>query len=462
MKLLQGLKAFINRLLPRASFARSVGILVGGTAIAQAIGVMALPLITRLYTPEDFSLLAVFSSFVTIVSVAACLRLEIAIPLPEQDEDAINLLALSLFFCSLAAGLTGLIVLLFPNQITSIIRQPELKEYLWLIPLGVWLTSSYSAAQFWATRKKRFVAVAKTRMTQTIGSISIQVIYWLVTGAGSLGLLLGQTVYCGAGTLGLLKASWREDKTLIKKISFLEMRKNFKNYKNFPKYSTLEGFANSAATDIPILIIGSIIAGPEAGFLFLAMKIMVIPLGLIGRAIANVYFAHASEKHRKNELTSFTISTLDGLIKSGVGPLIFIGTLSPTIAPIVFGDEWRRAGEVILLLTPWFILQYISSPISSALHVTQNQKKAMVLQIAGVAIRVGATLFAALKAPSHIVEFYAISSALFYAIYFHIVCSSLKISSKDLNQLITKNFSTVLIWGLLGVASATLASRVLA
>ena len=116
MNLIARLKALVNRLLPRASFARSVGVLAGGTAVAQGIGVLALPLITRLYTPEDFSVLAVFSSIVAIVSVAACLRLEIAIPLPETDEDAANLLALALIFCTVASLAACIAIWLFSSE----------------------------------------------------------------------------------------------------------------------------------------------------------------------------------------------------------------------------------------------------------------------------------------------------------------------------------------------------------
>ena len=82
MNLIARLKALVNRLLPRASFARSVGVLAGGTAVAQGIGVLALPLITRLYTPEDFSVLAVYSSILGIVAGVACLRLDVASQCP--------------------------------------------------------------------------------------------------------------------------------------------------------------------------------------------------------------------------------------------------------------------------------------------------------------------------------------------------------------------------------------------
>ncbi len=73
--------------LLRHGFIRSVGVLVGGTAAAQVLMVLVLPLLTRLYTPDDFSVLAVYASILGIVTIAACLRMEIAIPLPQHEED---------------------------------------------------------------------------------------------------------------------------------------------------------------------------------------------------------------------------------------------------------------------------------------------------------------------------------------------------------------------------------------
>ena len=118
----------------RQGFVRSVGVLVGGTALAQALMVLVLPLLTRLYTPEDFSVLAVYASIFGIISVTACLRLEIAIPLPERDEDAANLLALALCSSVGIASLSAVIVWLIPVQIIDLIAQPKLLPYLWLLP----------------------------------------------------------------------------------------------------------------------------------------------------------------------------------------------------------------------------------------------------------------------------------------------------------------------------------------
>ena len=79
---------------PESEFGRNVLTLMTGTTIAQAIPVAITPILTRLYTPEDFGLLAVFVAFSTILGSISSGRYELAIMLPENDEDAINIAAL--------------------------------------------------------------------------------------------------------------------------------------------------------------------------------------------------------------------------------------------------------------------------------------------------------------------------------------------------------------------------------
>ncbi|WP_157608956.1 lipopolysaccharide biosynthesis protein [Variovorax sp. Root411] len=445
--------------LNRAGFVRSVGVLVGGTAFAQAITILVLPLLTRLYTPLDFSLLAVFASILSIISVAACLRLEIAIPLPESDEDAANLLAVALCFCSAAATVTALVVWWVPTQIAALIGQPALSPYVWLLPLGVWLASGYAAVQYWSTRKKRFGAIAKTRMTQAIGGAGTQVGLGLAQ-LTPFGLLLGQIISSGAGLVGLGCNALREDRFSIRKISWAGMCQMLRRYDRFPKYSTFEAFANSASAQLPVIIIAASSVGPEAGYLMLAMRAMAVPMGLIGSAVSQVYLSRAPEELRAGRLANFTTQIIGGLGRSGIGPLVFAGIVSPVAFPLIFGSEWLRAGELVAWMTPWFVLQFLASPVSMTLHVTGNQRTALNLQLLGLALRVGAVGIAGWWVPAHVVEIYAISGFLFYALYLNVVALLSGIKGRDLYTALRESFWIILVWGAAGAAVVSVPTAV--
>lgn len=437
------------------SFVRNVGVLVGGTAFAQALTVLILPFLTRLYSPDDFAVLAVYASLLGIFASIACLRLEIAIPIPESDEEAANLLILAMTISGAIAAILGLAVWIYPDHLVELTGQPKLAPYLWLIPVGVLLSGAFTALQYWATRHKKFGLIAQTRIGQASTGAAVQ----LSCGWGGLtpvGLLLGQLIYSGAGVLRLGAETWQQHRKALASVQLGTMLETLRRYDRFPKYSTPEALANGVNLQLPVLIIASFAAGPEAGFLLLATRVMAAPMGLVGGAIAQVYLSRAPEERRQGRLSIFTFTTLNGLMKTGVGPLLFIGIIAPIAFPIAFGSEWSRAGEIVSWMTPWFIFQFLASPVSMILHITENQKTALLLQLAGMIIRVGLVIAAVCIAKDYVVEAYAISGLLFYLIYFFVVLRIANIRL-CLNKFMPINVIGVLMgWMAIAYASAHL------
>lgn len=430
----------------------SITMLVGGTAFAQALMVLVLPVLTRLYSPHDFSVLAVYASLLGIISVAACLRLDIAIPMPETDGDAANLLVLALGFCLLVSIAVALPVLLAPTAVTTLLHQPGLQPYLWLLPIGVLLTGSYSALQYWATRKKIFGVIAKTRMSQAIGGAGAQLgMGWL--GFAPSGLLVGQAITSGAGVVGLGARVLTVDRAALHEVSPPNMRRLFRQYDRFPKYSTFEALANTGGIQLPVIMIAALAVGAEAGFLMLAMRVIQVPMNLIGNAISQVYLAHAPEEYRAGTLGTFTANILGGLMKTGVGPLLFAALVAPQAFVLIFGEKWQRAGVLVAWMTPWFIAQLMSSPVSMVMHVRNKQRGMMLLTIAGLCLRVGAIGAAAMLLPSHLSELYAVSGAVFYLACFFIFSGLAGLTRQDYRQLLKSGVNFVLLWLALGLVA---------
>ena len=68
------IQAKLNQL--RAStFFRNVATLVSGSALAQLVGLACAPILTRLYTPEDFGLLGIFMAVSAVAATIATLTL---------------------------------------------------------------------------------------------------------------------------------------------------------------------------------------------------------------------------------------------------------------------------------------------------------------------------------------------------------------------------------------------------
>lgn len=428
---------------------RSVAVLMGGTALAHGITAAALPIITRLYTPADFSVLAVFTSLLSILSVAAALRFDLAVPIPEDDEEAVNLLALALACIGALAAILAIIVLVTPQRLLEVFNQPGLAAWLWLLPFGVLLAGSYNALQMWFVRKKGFASIARSRVTQSATAAGAQVAMGWLNWA-SLGLILGQILNTGAGCVWLGYRLLKHDRDALRSVTLLRMRGAFARYDRFPKYSTLEALANSASIQLPIIVIAAVASGPEAGYLALAMTAMQVPMGLVGTAVLQVYMSTAPDEHRAGRLDTFTTSVFGALVKSGVGPLVFAGFVAPAVFTIAFGVEWQRAGELVAWMTPWFVMQFLSVPVSTALHVTGHQQAAFVLQFFAVALRVGAVYAASLLATDFVSETYALSGFVFYLVYLGVVLHVVSAKTAALIREALRGFPIVMGWAAAG------------
>ena len=81
---------------PGGGFVRSVLTVASGSAAAQLLLSLALPVLARLYTPAEYGVLAVYSAILTVLVVVASLRYESAIRLPREESSAGSLLVLTL------------------------------------------------------------------------------------------------------------------------------------------------------------------------------------------------------------------------------------------------------------------------------------------------------------------------------------------------------------------------------
>lgn len=425
------------KLNAQGGFLKAVSILVGGTVFAQGIAVISLPILTRIYSPKDFSLFAVYASLLMILSVASCLRFEIAIPIPKEDSEATYLILLALISNFFISILIGLVIWLFHTDIIMLLNQPDFTKLIWLVPIGVFFAGIYNALQYWATRKKKFNLITKTRVVQSLSGVSIQIIMG-VTGFLTIGLIIGQIVKVSAGIRRLANNFWHDSFQYVKNIEFKKLKVTFREHDQFPKYSTFEALANTASIHLPVIIIAALSIGSEAGYLMLAMQIMAIPMKLIGGAVSQVYLANAKDEIQKGTIKGYTVSLLKDLIKYGVSILILIGVISPFVVQYIFGNDWSYVGILISYMIPWFIFQLLSSPISMIMHIMGKQKEILLLTVFGFFLKIGALYVQYYIEPKYLLENYVISSAIFYSVCFFIFSKSAQLDLKSYIYLIKK------------------------
>lgn len=435
------------------SFVRSVGVLVGGTALGHAITAGAMPILTRLYSPADFGLLATFSAVFAIAAVAVCLRYEIAIALPEAESEAAELLAVALVAAVSTSAVIAVVVVPLASNIAAWLGQADLEPFLWLLPLCTLMAGVHAALQYWLVRRRQFGSLARTRIAQSAAASGSQVAFGMV-GAAPLGLLTGPVVNSAAGCVGALQRVLSQDRKCLRGINGSRMWRAARAHSNFPLYSTAEALANSASVQLPVLLIAALGSSAEAGHLMLALFVVQAPIALLGTAVSQVYLSRAPDELRAGNLGMFTAEVIGGLMRTGAGPLLCLGIVAPFVFAPVFGEAWARAGVVVAWLTPWFVVHFLTAPVSMALHVSGRQRLALLLQVMGLGLRVGAVVIAAQFAAGGLVEAYALSGFVFYAVYLLAVAMAADCRGSQLWWAVRRAVPGCAAWAAGGVVAA--------
>lgn len=346
--------------------------MVGGAAGAQVMMVLAAPLLTRLYSPDDFGLLAVYTGLLGLFTVIASLRYELAIPLPEDDQEAANLVILCLLMVLGITSVSALLVWLAGDAITRALGVPMLAPYFWLLPIGVLLVGIYQTFNYWAIRTKQFPAITRTRIRQAFTTTGIQL---LAFKAGGVALLLGHAGGQGMGSITLGRAALARPE--LRLWSWQGVRFVARRYRRFPIFSTWSDFFNAAGQQLPPLMFAALFSAGAAGLYALAHRVLSMPMSVIGQAVAGVFFANAADAYREGRLGPLVSKVHDKLAQIAMPPALVLMVTGPELFTLVFGEQWRQAGEFARWMAPWLYMTFITYPLGTLFPVMEKQRQGM-------------------------------------------------------------------------------------
>ena len=241
--------------------------IVSGTLFTQLIGFAATPLLTRLFAPNDFGISVLYSSIISTLAVIACLRYELSIMIPDNDEEAVNMLGVSIITSILISLVSIPILFLWQKPLLNWLNASELQPYIWLIPLMTLISGIFNALHYWNTRTKRFGRLSIARIVQSFVNTSSSL------GAGyagyaSGGTLISADVFSQAFSVIVLGAQiWRDDsKLFINSIKWKDMIAGGKRYRKFPIYGTLAAFLNTFSWQLPVFLLSNFFSSTIVGY----------------------------------------------------------------------------------------------------------------------------------------------------------------------------------------------------
>ncbi len=377
----------MRRLLPKSTYARNVLTLMTGTGLAQAIPIGISPILTRLYSPEEFGLFALYMAIVSIAAVLVTGRYEQAILLPRQERDAAHIAALVVLLSGLVSACLLLMVILFNSQIALFLGNPKLASWLYWMPASTFLLGVYQGLNYWSNRKAQYKRLAISRTVQSGSASLAQLGYSRIE---ALGLVGGQVTGQVLATSVLASLIWREDHRLIRVLRPLRSLALARKYINFPKYLIVAHGFNTASGQMPVLLLNALFSATTAGFFTLTQRVMGAPMALVAGALGDVFRQEASQAyiHQGNCLAIYR-KTFKRLLIISALPFCIFFIVAPDVFAFIFGMQWRVAGEYAQILMPKFFFDFVVGPLSAMFMIAEKQRLDLLWQIGLVSSAIG-------------------------------------------------------------------------
>ncbi len=386
--------------LTKSQFLRSVVALTSASAVGQVILLVAMPLVTRLYSPSDFGIFAVFSAILAVILVASSLRYELAIPLPKGMESARVLLFLALLINVAAAMVLAVAVAIWGRDLAQLYNLPDLAPTLWMLPLVLLGAGSYRTFRMWAVRRGDFNAIATTKITQAASNVIFQVACGLAS-FGVAGLVIGQFFGFSAGTFKLGRGvtfsmtdvSWR----MWRRLSVLARR-----YSRFPKFDVAAAIINAISMQLPNFLLAILFNPAVAGLYLLADRALGAPLSLLSQSIGQVLYSRSRNAVEQGRIGHLATSILGGLAAVAFLPTLIMFFWGEKIFTLVFGQEWAAAGSYASWLIIGITANFLYSSVSLILMATNAQNLNLYIHSSMLIAKTAALVFGYLYGDAYV------------------------------------------------------------
>jgi O-antigen/teichoic acid export membrane protein len=375
-------RIFMQRLSTKDArrFYRGMLAIVLGTGTARAIGIASIPVLTRIYSPEDYGILAIFVALVSIIAPVLTLRYPLALPLPRRDATAVNLLVLSMALIALTSLIVASFLFAVSGTVLQWLSMESLAPWWWLIIIGAQMTAIYESLSLWATRRRAYGIIAKTKVIQSFLGESAKLVLGYL-GAKPFGLLAGSIIEQGSASSFFFRQFKHDFLAHRHRIRLKYARRLFRGYVQFPIFRLPSQFLLVLSTQAPAILSASLYGPETTGQLNLALMALAVPSSLVGRAAGQAFYGEIAKFKRGEDrkIKALTYAVQRRLFLFGTPVSITVFIFGENIFSMLFGHNWSTAGSFAASLSPFILFQLTSAPLIQVLNVYKKQAAFLVI-----------------------------------------------------------------------------------
>lgn len=363
-----------------SAFKRNFVLALRANLIGQGVALAVTPFLSRLYTPAEFGVLAIFMSITAPILALATCRFDWCVPNARSNAAAAALMVLG--FCVLGGALVLTLAGVTAVRLLGG-RLDELGPLVYFIPIAVLAGGASAMFQGWFIRTNDLAIVSRVKLYQSLTNVLLSLGGGLA-GLGGLGLVGANAGSSGVGVVALARNAtvfWRS----VRYLNPARIKIVFRRYRGEASWSAVVGLVNVVSFSSVVFAVSAVYSLEEAGWYALMNALAVAPIGLISTAVGQSFWANAAQLARARRFGDLRIHYLKTTRRlSFLAIIVVVGCAagSVLVGPLLGEAQWGGAGYVLLAMAPMLAGSVMFSP-TNHLVVLERQ----VVQLVGDGVR---------------------------------------------------------------------------
>lgn len=367
----------IQRLIKKLSgeFVRDAFALTSSSVAAQIISLIAIPILTRIYAPDDFGMLSLYMAIYSYVSLVATVNLEYLVMMADSDRKAAAIVSALMFLSAVVSVICGVLIFVFGDYLSvEVLNQPEIRNWLYFLPITTLTMSCYLGFRYMSLRQRRFKKVAIAYVAGISAGSVVSLLYGLFapdaykSGGLIIGYILQVSVFfyflASAGSAAIQIIRDREFGLIVESVL---------RFKKLLQSGFIARIISTIYLGAPVFFISAVYGVTMLGFYSTAERLASAPGVLISRAIGDVYRQRATSAWQtRKRFDHIFVPTLIATFCIGV-PVYILGIIfAPDLFEFVLGADWRRSGELASIILVGAMVSFITSPLDKGATIREK------------------------------------------------------------------------------------------
>jgi O-antigen/teichoic acid export membrane protein len=216
---------------------------------------------------------------------------------------------------------------------------------------------------------------------------------------------------------------WRERRSrigpLFRRAAMVEQAKK---YSDFPFFSAPTSLLDVLALQLPVLLLTKSSGPSVVGLFALSTRVIGVPLSLVGTCVGQVYYQWVADSERTDaNLRPYALKVAGYLGLMAAGPVLLAVVFAPVVFSIVFGNQWRTAGDYARILVFPLAARFIVSPLAVIMPASGNVRLNSAWKIIYFCSSAIVLYFASLSGPTAFLWIYCVLEMFLWGIYFVLI-----------------------------------------